>query len=305
MKTSPRRTFQLDALYVLQFLGPDDKQTGHSLYTNVIQPLATQTDIHCQFFAINTREQLLEALTDIIRACESIGRLPILHLETHGSLDGISSIPSELVTWEELKPLLTRINELTRASLLVTLAACHGPLLGKTLITTDRAPLWALIGPDHQVLPSDLARCFGAFYGRFLTTLDLNDALEVLRAADNSNPYTWKIQSAEVFLAYVFGEFLTQASCPELLRRREDEAIAGLLRRGPASLARVKEIRSKLRPMLRNFEADFERMKTRFLMLDRFPENRLRFPLTYEEAVGLHAEVRQLIVTETALAHAV
>ncbi len=50
------------------------------------------------------------------------------------------------------------------------------------------------------------------------------------------------------------------------------------LRSGPMSLAQAKEMREKIRPVLRRFEADFDRMKKRFLMLDRFPQNGERFP---------------------------
>lgn len=294
------RTFKFDSIYVIEFLGLDDESTGEALYWNVIRSLAPAVDIRSEFFQVRSREQLLEALRSVSRLCETHGHMPILHIETHGGAQGIESGPNELVAWEDLKPILVHINELTRVSLLVTLAACHGLQLGKILSTTERAPLWALIGPDHQVFPSDVTRGFAAFYREFLTSLDLNAALSALRDADRSNPSTWKVQNAEVFLAYLFGEFLIQGNNPHRLRQHEDEAIAMMLRKGPISRVHVREMREKLRPVIGNFRADFDRMKTRFLMLDLFPENRTRFPLTYEQAVKLHADVKQFLASEAA-----
>lgn len=296
----PRRTFQFDSLYVLQFLRPDDDPTGEALFEGEIRRAAAESEIHAEIAVVSTREQFLAALDRVIHACLVDGRSPILHLETHGSPRGIMSTPHELVTWEELKPHLTRINELSKVSLLVTLAACHGLHLGKTLRTTDRAPVWALIGPDHQVMPSDVSRCFSAFYREFLTNLELTTALVAMQAADQSNPSTWKIQSAEVFLSYIFGEFLAKASNPARLQQMEDVAVARALREGPLSRVQIRELRTRVYALLRNFDRDFDRMKSRFLMLDRFPENRSRFSLTYEQAVRLHASVKALIAAEAA-----
>jgi hypothetical protein len=139
-------------------------------------------------------------------------------------------------------------------------------------------------------------RCFAAFYREFLRSLDLNRALIALRDADNSNPSTWKMQTAEVFFAYMFGEYLNQRNSPEQLRQREDDYMATLILRGHVS--QPGKTRRLIRQILHDFHADFDRMKKRFLMLDLFPENAPRFPLTYDQAIWVHAQVRQIIEEE-------
>lgn len=125
--------------------------------------------------------------------------------------------------------------------------------------------------------------------------LDFGEAVEALRAADSSNPDTWKTQNAEVFFAYMFGEYLRLEASPERLWQREEDTVATitLVRRLPVE--QMLRIRKEVRQMLRDHGADYERLKTTFLMLDLWPENRDRFPIGYAEALQLHAHIRTLV----------
>lgn len=282
------------ALYIVEFLGSLDDPTGTCLF-NALKPKAAGVGVHLALYTPETREELFQVLRAILHECKTLGRGPILHLETHGSPAGISAVGDELVTWPELKPLLVSLNEVSRVNLLVTLAACHGLHLVQTLLPTDRSPLWGFIGPDDQVLPSDIRRGFLAFYSTFLTDLNLNAALDALRAADSSNPETWKVHFVETFFAYMYGEYIRLQATPEKLKQREDSIMATLFMQGRAPRGHAAKFRREIRRKLRHDESHFDRLKTNFLMLDLFPENGERFPITHDDALGLHRRVRALM----------
>jgi hypothetical protein len=183
--------------------------------------------------------------------------------------------------------MLVRINEASEMGLIVVLAACHGIHLARTLVPTDRSPVWGFIGPDDQVLPSDITRGFRAFYTTLFSSLDLTAAIRALKNADASNPETWKFQNAELFFAYMFGEYLRLYGSPDQQRRQNEEIMANLIVSDRFSSDQLRAIRASL-----GSPADeFGRLKQTFLMLDLFPENAPRFPITRAEAIDLHAHI--------------
>src|SRR5438105_4844529 len=132
-------------------------------------------------------------------------------------------------------------------NLLVTIAACHGINLAKTLWPTDRSPVWGLLGPDEQVLPTDIQNGFRLFFETMLQHRDLNRAIGALRFGDASNPETWKLINAEVFFAWMYGHYLEQHGSPKALKVREN-SIIGIHRSRRALLpGEEKLIRRRIR----------------------------------------------------------
>ena len=76
--------------------------------------------------------------------------------------------------------------------------------------------------------------------------------------------------------------------------------MATLILRRRMSAGEATSIRQEVRWRVHDYRPDFDRMKRRFLMLDRFPENGARFPITYEQAIQMHAAVQKAIESEAA-----
>lgn len=293
MNLSIQRTHFFNAIYVVQFLRHDDDTTGHALFEDVLSRIAPSAGIHTAFYDAHNKEEFLNCLQQIKEDCVRHERGPILHLETHGLPSGIGTVPSDShrwVTWAEIKPLLVALNIVAKGQLLVTMAACHGVHLVRALDPLDRTPVWGLIGPDGQVLPSDVARCFRAFFETLVRDLDLTTALAALRDADESWPATWKLQNAELFFAYVYGHYLHTQGAPEALKRRDEQLVSMLRKRGVRGLD-LEAALAFYRTKRSNETAFFERFKHHFLLLDLFPENASLYPITLAGVQQLYAQI--------------
>jgi hypothetical protein len=75
----------------------------------------------------------------------------MIHFECHGCPDGLGVANKELITWDDLRKPLIEINRICRLNLLIVLAACNGAHLMKVATKMDRAPFWAIIGPEVEV----------------------------------------------------------------------------------------------------------------------------------------------------------
>jgi hypothetical protein len=280
------RSHFFSAVYIVQFLDVRDTQkTGAELHS-YLEPIAQAAGVHLSFVDVATPRAFVEALKDIIAHCRATRAAAILHLETHATPAGVGLATNALISWAELAPLLTELNQLSEMNLLVTMAACHGFNLVRALRPGDESPVWGLLGPNDQVLPSDVRHGFRAFYSTLLGRLDLNAAIIELKNAPLSWVDAWRFQNAELFLAYIYGHYLATHTTDEEFRRREADIVAGLAQKG---IADTPALRTSIRASLGDEEASFERIKRRFLMLDRFPHNEGRFGMTLTEVRRLHA----------------
>ena len=271
------RSHHFSHIYIVQFLSSHDTmKTGRDLF-DYLQPYASAAEIGLEFLDVRTATDFLSALKVIIEHCRRTGSGPLLHLETHGTVDGICISREEFIPWGSLKEPLTELNRLSQMNLLVTLAACHGFNLVKALRPGDESPVWALFGPTEQVLPSDIRAGFQSFFRILLEELDLNAAIRALKEADRSYPDGWSFQNAEIFFAYIYGSYLDEHIGPETLLEREEGIVRGLCERGVPD---TPALRQSIRTMYADEHGIFGVFKRRFLMLDRFPENESRFLIT-------------------------
>jgi len=65
------------------------------------------------------------------------------------------------------------------------MAACNGRDLAKVLLPTDRAPVWAIIGPPKPVKAGRILDGFKAFYTKFFQAYDGREALNELNNSPN------------------------------------------------------------------------------------------------------------------------
>jgi hypothetical protein len=261
----------------------DTDKTGEALH-QYLEPICRQEKVNLGYADVSTATELLAALVDIVEHCREKQTGPMLHIETHAHATGFGPTQSEFLPWSALVAPLTELNRLSRMNLLVTMAACHGLNIVRTLHPSDQSPAWGVLGPDDQVMPSDVRAGFQAFYGTLVRKLDLKLALDELRNADSSWPETWKLQTAELFLAHLFGEYLAKHATDDELQRREEAIIAALAH---FHVPDSPSLRASIHAAYRDDEATFEHFKSRFLMLDIFPTNASRFRVDLTEALRL------------------
>jgi hypothetical protein len=271
----------ISKIAVLQSLPADEMPTGKRLCEDVeIINLFHDRELKIQFLNVPTKRDFLVSLIQLEKEATA-GIYPLLHIECHGSADqtGIILADDSFLAWTELKPYFTGINVATRCNLLIVLAACYGGYLGQIILPTERAPCWALIGPTDKVLPHELLSGFGSFYSIFLGTLDGDKSLESLTAKKlKSGRYSFT--SAGGFFRIAYANYLANYCTSDELDKRAAKLSRKLRKMGTAVRPGKGAIR---RLMRRTEESSYEKYYKKFFMIDLYPENAARFPLTFSE----------------------
>ena len=275
-------------IHILESLtGGFSRRTGTRLH-EMIEPLALaysrQVDVHHRWIA--TQQELFDRLAAIATDVRDRARVPILHLETHGSPRGLQLASGEFVTWDHLRPALTDINIGARLNLFVMVAACDGLDLLTILRPTHRATARIIIGPNRTLTDGEVERANLAFYTTLFEMSDgiaaynaMNDAIE---APSETRKELFTTMSAEVMFYSVMRGYFRKYGSEAQIAARVEGLIAPLALLGLAPHELAKR-RSLGRAELGRHRAHFQEYLERFFFFDLQPENRERFNITFEQ----------------------
>lgn len=277
---------------IIEWLQPGEMKTGRDLFDEV-EPMgiASTPTVGTQYRQVWTRAEFLVALRTIENEFRATGKLPLLHIETHGSVGGIGVPGQEGIAFAELMEEFIPLNRMSGLRLIVVLAACEG-IWGMKMLQPARgaAAFRALIGPEHEIFPEQLAKGCQAFYRRlFSRTGDGNEAFRAMNdAVDRTKPTFFAI-SAEGGLKMVFRGYLKELCTPGEIERRVNAMEAkALQQRRDAGLPDMflkdkQSARRLLRDSLLDHRSHFERIRRDFFFIDQFPENDQRFDVKFED----------------------
>jgi len=263
-------------IVIIESLKSDEIHTGQFL-CEYLAGLQVAKSLSILYKKCDTKNQFLKLLTALHSRVKNEGSFPLLHIECHGCEAGIVLANDELITWEELKPVLTDINVATQCNLMVVMATCHGALLGEILEPIERAPCWGILGPTEEVSVSDLMGTYRTFYFTLLSSLDGDVALKALFASN--------VRESGYFFMTALGLF-KKAYSGYLANECTDSAYWNRSKRLQNELIKksVKKSRQDIVRELKSTEKDsFEKYKNKFFMCDLYPENLKRFQLEYSE----------------------
>ena len=175
MQTSPIDLgYSFNTLYILDCLGEDELQTGKKLNEdlNDIPFRIRRTTI--KYGKARTRAKFVDYFGAIMKDCLE-GKLPILHIECHGSKKNGLEMPDGtlLLSWQELAALTRPLNEVTRNNLGIVLAACDGVYLAEQMTWVEPSPFAYLVGSDKSVGAGETSKSTRAFYSTLFDTMDL------------------------------------------------------------------------------------------------------------------------------------
>lgn len=275
----------ISKIAVLQSLPKGELQTGKRLNED-IQTLNVfhGRGLDVSFHDVPTKQDFLAALATI--QGEALrGVYPLLHIECHGAADetGIVLADGSFLAWKELKPLLTAINVATRCNLLVVMACCSGGYLAQTLLPTERAPCWALIGPTTTVYTDEILSNLNSFYATFLGTLDGDRSLESLTSVKLRSG-RFAFMPAGGFFRIAYAKYLANFCTPEELLKRGEGMRQKLISMGADIVPSAQEMADLLQ---RTETSSYEKYFREFFMVDLYPENAERFPIPYEDIKAL------------------
>ncbi len=279
-----------DSVCIIESLALPDDLTGTSLYNDVLKPLADREGFMVRHYAADTRNLFFDAFQHIRHDFVQQGHGPINHIEAHGDEDhtGIVLASGEMITWEELRVILTEINIAVQFNLLLVMALCSGWWLSSILLPSQPWPVWGIVGPTETVGDRDLKQAMAAFYREMFHSYDARKAMD---QANDQRPYedwTYRLETADLLFCRAFRhhmEIMTDAE----LQERLNWIVAENFRVYP-DRKRSAAVREWARGQLLQHEKHYNQVKRQFLMLDRFPGNEKRFPLRYEDCKGHGAQ---------------
>ena len=152
--------------------GTPDRRTGQESHEEIRAMLAATPDSPVQVILhrVSSRAAFLVRLNRIEQDFRVTGRVPLLQIESHG--DGIGLSRNNGLTWPELMKALTPLNQATGVRLPVFLAACDGMWGIRMAQAMERAPFFALLGPNRKVTPGEVVRGMCAFYRKVIVDRD-------------------------------------------------------------------------------------------------------------------------------------
>jgi hypothetical protein len=245
-----------------------------------------ETGLRILYFKIERLEDLQDACIELLSEAESNNCRPWIHFDGHGNQneDGAHAANGEFISWMTFRDCITPINTQTNIGVVLTLSACFGGSFARSMRTTDRAPVLALIGPSTAALAGDLKLDFQSFHSKVFESKSILDAIAALTA--NAGDHLYYHTSVKWFFYEVWASYKLNQCNEKAIRAR---AVA-LRKKLKNTDARVPGVASVIRLLKREEEAHFDKYRDNFFMVDLFPENFDRFEVTYDEAERLANE---------------
>jgi hypothetical protein len=282
-------TIRFDHIHVIESLdGGFAGRTGTRLFSE-IESWCARTRVTPFFHHVTTRVEVERALRDIAHAATR-GSWPLIHFETHGidagpknrrATAGIVLASGESMTWRELAPPLTAINEATRLNLIVFMAACNGADLATIVQPLEGAPVRIVVGPMQVVSAGVLETATHAFYRSILNGGDSSAATRAIGEALHPNEAMfWTVTAEWLFLEILKG-YYNEMTTDDQIAARVERFIAPLALQGvpAAEMARRRAI---TKAHLADRPALFDACYQKFFFVEKYPENAKRFILSFE-----------------------
>ncbi|UYZ58144.1 hypothetical protein [Hymenobacter latericus] len=193
------RQFAWNTIIVIESL-PQKERTGQELVNSILGRRAEQHGFLCGYCNVYSAEDFIGALEEVKSGAKEDGFLPIIHIEAHGSNQGLEMESGEVITWNILGLHLRHINTLTKNNLLVVLGACYGIEIWQQITVITRAPFWGVLAPLEKVSEATAHESFVNFYEK-ITDPKFDDFVEAVRAMNQfiDPPVFQFIDSQELF----------------------------------------------------------------------------------------------------------
>lgn len=273
--------FEFDKIYVIESL-LEDERTGLELYNSVIRWFEDRRDIGTSFYSVDSKEELISVLEEISNECGSNGFKPLIHLEIHGLLDksGLALV-KDSISWEELSYYLRKINKASRWNLNLTMAVCYGNYFLGSLTPIEPSPVSGFIGSFEEIYEGDFVPRYEEFYTTLRDTLSLDQAILAMMNQNRQFVNGFAYIDARRIFSDVYNRYFEEEYTEKALQKRYLNAKESNGKMPPSR----SEFEEFVKLALQNRNKYFEIHKRSFFMIDEFPENEGRFPVSLNEVI--------------------
>lgn len=229
-------------IVVIQSIPKNERQTGTQLYEDLLRykPIM-DGNVFCEFIDVVGKNDFESAFSYILSKLEE-GDILTIHVEAHGSVDGIALSSGDIVEWKEFYDLIRPINIKTGHLLFIVMAMCYSIAMISNINIEQRAPYRAFICTTREMYPDELYEGFISFYDKFCNLLDVVNAMSALQkeVRDDNGYSPFQILTSE----NVFDETLS-------VTRNIDEICVNQLNQlgQPISPENIERIRCQIREL--------------------------------------------------------
>jgi hypothetical protein len=265
-------------ILIVESIPAGEPATGRLLY-QALEPLpaAFERPVQIEHFSVANRAELCAFFDRVASDHIPNGHTPLLHFESHGNDDGIQLASGEFLSWEELCEYLMPLNVATRLNLFVSIAACLGGFLLTQQTPAARAPFFASLSATREAYPDELLGGFSRFYNTLLATLNGDEALANLQETTPEGLFYFA-QALDSF-KLTYSQYLSRECTRESYVRR-----AQIMREDLQETGRFAPSADAIARALKATEQQiFEQLREGHFMIDLYPENERRFPVTFAE----------------------
>ena len=189
-------------IIVIQSLREKDQETGEEVYNAFIKDKTSDiAEFISDFKKVDNKEEFLDYLRELDATYEQ-GTILTLHLETHGSEDGIGLSSGEIVSWEEFYDVIRPLNVKMNNLLVVVMAMCYGAALMSYIEPKERAPFLCFVGSTRVESEHNIPRGFKVFYSVYTSALDIATALPLLQTEtqdEEGKSHFWCLKASDIF----------------------------------------------------------------------------------------------------------
>lgn len=259
------------------------------LYNDIIKRRCEFQDLKCEYISVDSATEFIQIIEKINQEILEAKIFPHIHLEMHGSEDGLKFKGSQIrLTWEIISNQLKKVNGLCGNNLVVTMAVCFGSYFSIELLKSlnegesSRSPALFIIGPKEEISQGKLQEGFHYFFDDFLMSRNLGDAYNsLLSNANLENDF--RMVSCEdmfesLFMSLVKNWINEDLSNESKVQYRFQRIISNYFidkRRRP-NRNEKKEIFQRM--ISEDFYQEFiNEHRHSYFWIDKFPENDKRF----------------------------
>ncbi len=278
-----------NTICIAESLSDSEPKTGTQLFNDLKSWIqALRTGIGVSHISIETTASIMDWLECIKKAVVSQGCIPIIHIEAHGSEEGIQLNSGEFVPWKHMAGLLREINIHTKNNLLIVVSACfgaHGIHIADVLEIT---PFFGIIGPNIEVTSRECAQGYQRFYQSLLKNLNLTQARQELNFVLDDDKKNFQFHSAQDLFIEASIAYLKNHHSSKALRERTEGLVTRILESPVGDKFTPTTARDFVKQKFKDGIQDFiEDIYSTFMMLDQFPENQGRFELSFIEIIEI------------------
>jgi hypothetical protein len=275
-------------IWIIEWLSSSDPHTGRKLHEWMQEQMQERNySFRSVYWECFSKDNVLAAMERAATHAEHHGIIPLVHLEAHGSENGLSDSREgeNVLTWDELTKPLQRLNLATRCNLIVLVAACQGyagllAFINAFKESRPTAPALVIAGPYDDLRGDELLLGSKEFYRRLAEQSPEFDNSIINASGESGHKFGRTIFPVLVYgglLEYLITSLRKDQREERMNRTREQFLKINNKRTlSPEEEERLKEACSPA------FQAKTNQQQwDTIFMIDIFPENQERFGVNW------------------------